>query len=120
MIIVWFLLDLFFYNYTLISTCFFLLAFFDKNLSLFYLIIIGVIWDFFVLHTHGIFTLMLCIFYFFNKKIKGLNLSKNRIFFKFFIFSFVFLIVSLMFFGNIKLYLVGVLLNFIILLVFKI
>lgn len=116
MIIFWLLLDLLFYNYTTVSTCFFLLILFEKNLSIFEMILIGLIWDFFILKTYYIFTILLICLYFLSKRLKGLNLSKIRKIIKLLILSLLFLF----FFGNFELYIIGYILNFIIIIVLNI
>lgn len=84
------LIDLFFYTYTTVSTCFFLLIFFKKQ-SFISLCIFGILWDFFVLHTYGSFTVFLIFLYWLQSKFKG-TFSRKRIFLlHFFLFSFLFL-----------------------------
>lgn len=106
------LIDLFFYNYTKISTCFFLLFFLEKRKSTFFLFVIGLLWDFFVLHTKGLFILLLILLYFVTFFIK----CGNKKIIKFFVITICFLIYSFILWGNFKIYFIGVLLNLFIML----
>ena len=116
MIIFLFFLDLFFYNYTSFSTCFFLLTFFKRKISLISLSIIGILFDFFIIHTYGIFSVMLLYFYYIMRVIKG-SISDLKIFLlRFLIMSLSFIFFSLIIFNSNNLYLYGLFFNFIILL----
>ncbi len=116
MIIFWLFLDLFFYNYTFLSTCFFLLTFFQKKISFIYLIIVGVLWDIFILHTFLVFPIMLIYFYFMTRKLKG-SLADLKVFLiRFGIVTLSFWFFSLVIFKGDNLYLYGLFFNFLILL----
>ncbi len=69
--IFWLILDLFFYTYTTFPTCFFLIYFFNRHISFFEILFTGLLWDIFVIHTMGIFSLILLIFYYIRKIYKG-------------------------------------------------
>lgn len=116
MIIFWLFLDLFFYNYTSLATCFFLLTFFQKKISFIYLVIVGVLWDIFILHTFLIFPIMLIYFYFITRKLKG-SLADLKVFLiRFSIVTLSFCFFSLVIFKGDNLYLYGIFFNFLILL----
>ena len=92
--IVFLLLDLFFYNYTTYNTCFFLLPFFRHQLSFWNLFFIGCMWDFFVIHSHGFFLCLLLFLFLIHKTIKGSQVSVFNflvksflLFFSYFIFG---------------------------------
>lgn len=116
MILALLLLDVFFYNYTSISTCFFLLIFLKKGNSIFFLVLFGLLFDFFILHTYGIFTILLLALYYFNNKMKGTFISSKNQIVHFFLLTFFFLVITYFCFHNCTVYFFGILLNFICLL----
>lgn len=115
MILITLLLDLFFYNYTSISTCLFLLSFFYKKQSLICFFLCGLIWDFFVLRTSGFFILLVIILYFLLNSMKGLTLNKKNLVACFLVVHILYFLFKLLVFHNVKGFFVGTTINLLLL-----
>ena len=114
MIILPLILDILFYNYTNYATCFFLLIFLNKDLTLFQIILVCIIMDLLVIHTNGLFSLVLLIIYILSKKLKGANLGFLPLFSKYIIISLSYLFLTFLIFRISNFYIIGMLFNFII------
>ena len=111
------LLDLFFYNYTSFASCFFLLTFFKPQQSLLTILFFGFIWDFYFLHTNGLFILLLLILNTFRKKIKGITKTIN-LFLAYLGLATIFLFYNYLLFSNFKIFFLGIILNWFILTIY--
>lgn len=115
MILLTLLTDLFFYNYTSISTCLFLLSFFYKKQSLICFLICGLIWDFFILHTFGLFFLLIFVLCFFSKAMKGRYLNKKNLISQFTVIHLLYFLFKLLVFHNINGFFIGTIINLVLL-----
>ena len=106
------ILDIIFYNYTNYATCFFLLIFLRKDLTFFNIFLLGLIWDILILHTWGLFTLILIIIYILSRRIKGINLNPLRYIFRYLLISLGYFILSFIIFNiDFSIYFYGLLFN---------
>lgn len=112
MIFLLFLLDLFFYTYTSIATCFFLLAFLFEKQSFFEITILGLFFDIYIVHTNGLFLLFLLLSTIISKKIKGLYFNRWNSYVFFFLLAFCFLVYTHIFFSKNSIYFFGLFLDF--------
>lgn len=111
MILLVLLTDLFFNNYTSISTCLFLLAFFYKKQSLICFLLYGLVWDFFILHTSGFFVLLIFVLYFFSRVMKGKWLNKKNLLYQFILIHLSYFLFKLLIFHSINGFFIGTLIN---------
>lgn len=114
MILPFLLLDLFFYNYTSFASCFFLLSFLRGKTSILSIMFWGFLWDFFFLHTKGLFVILLLVLWVFRKNIKGIN-KPFHLLLSYFLVTIIFLSFSYIFFAEYKIYKYGLFLNLLVL-----
>ena len=113
MIFLTLLIDLLFYNYTSVPTYFFLLSFLNTNQRVIWILFLGFIWDFFILHTNGYFLLLFILLFVVSNIIK--NIDKLKII-KFIILHLIYFGFVWIFFDSLNNIFIGAFLNFLIVL----
>ena len=113
MILLTLLLDLMFYNYTSISTYFFLLSFLNTKKAIVSFLFWGLVWDIFILHTNGYFLLLFVLLYFVSSKIKSID---NQKIVKIIIIHLIYFGFIWLFFHSLNNVFIGIIFNFLIIL----
>ncbi len=118
MILVYLFLDVFFYNYTSFASCFFLLSYFLSSNRFFEILLLGGLFDLFILHTSGLFLLLLLLLFFVRNTIKDIHKWTHFLIAYFFLAG-IFLLYSWIVFHTHIFYLFGLFLNLLILILLK-
>jgi hypothetical protein len=112
MILLYLILDICFWNFTSIKTTLFLIPIIKKD-KIFFIILFGLIIDFIISNTYGLFSFILVILIILNKKIKLDYQNIYLYFIRFILIEIAYLILIYLIFKNIGINIIGFIINII-------